>query len=48
MVDEPQGKKYYAADVAAPAFANIAKQMAQSLDLVPNQPVEHKTQEARL
>jgi cell division protein FtsI/penicillin-binding protein 2 len=39
MVDDPQTKKYYGAEVSAPVFANLATQVAQIMNLTPNQPV---------
>jgi len=36
MVDDPQTKKYYGAEVSAPVFASIAKQMAQILNIPPD------------
>ncbi|MES2309101.1 MAG: penicillin-binding protein 2 [Verrucomicrobiota bacterium] len=35
MVDEPKGHEYHGGQVAAPAFAEMAAQIAQSLNLVP-------------
>ncbi len=35
MVDEPHGK-YYGAEVAAPSFANVGKQIAQIINLQPD------------
>lgn len=35
MVDEPKGREYHGGQVAAPAFAEMAAQIAQSLNLVP-------------
>ncbi len=35
MVDEPKGREYHGGQVAAPAFAEMATQIAQSLNLVP-------------
>lgn len=37
MVDEPQGK-FYGAEVAAPSFANVGKQVAQIINLLPDIP----------
>jgi cell division protein FtsI/penicillin-binding protein 2 len=39
MVDEPHTAKYYGAEVSAPVFATIAKQVAQIMDIPPDQPV---------
>lgn len=39
MVDEPQTKQYYGAEVSAPVFADIAKQVAQIMNLTPDRPV---------
>jgi len=39
MVDQPQTTKYYGAEVSAPVFASIAKQVAQIMTLVPDRPV---------
>jgi hypothetical protein len=39
MVDDPKTKKYYGAEVSAPIFANMASQVAQVLNLTPNEPV---------
>jgi cell division protein FtsI (penicillin-binding protein 3)/stage V sporulation protein D (sporulation-specific penicillin-binding protein) len=39
MVDDPKTKKYYGAEVSAPVFANLATQVAQIMNLTPNQPV---------
>jgi cell division protein FtsI (penicillin-binding protein 3)/stage V sporulation protein D (sporulation-specific penicillin-binding protein) len=35
MVDEPQGRNYYGAQVAAPAFSEMGKQIADVLNMVP-------------
>jgi cell division protein FtsI (penicillin-binding protein 3)/stage V sporulation protein D (sporulation-specific penicillin-binding protein) len=37
MVDDPKTKKYYGAEVSAPVFANLATQVAQILNLTPEQ-----------
>jgi cell division protein FtsI (penicillin-binding protein 3)/stage V sporulation protein D (sporulation-specific penicillin-binding protein) len=39
MVDEPHTKQYYGASVSLPVFASIAKQVAQILNLPPDQPL---------
>ena len=38
MVDEPQTKQYYGAEVSAPIFADMAGQIAQILDIPEDQP----------
>ena len=38
MVDNPKTTKYYGAEVSAPVFATVAKQVAQIMNLVPDQP----------
>ena len=38
MVDNPKTAKYYGAEVSAPAFANIAGQIAQILNIAPDRP----------
>ena len=38
MVDEPHTTKYYGAEVSAPVFASIAKQVAQILNIPEDQP----------
>ena len=39
MVDDPQTTKhYYGAEVSAPVFANIAKQVAQIMNIPPDLP----------
>jgi cell division protein FtsI/penicillin-binding protein 2 len=35
MVDEPKGKNYYGGQVAAPAFRNMAQQIAEYLNIQP-------------
>ncbi len=37
MVDDPKTKKYYGAEVSAPVFANLATQVAQIMNLTPEQ-----------
>jgi cell division protein FtsI/penicillin-binding protein 2 len=37
MVDDPKTKKYYGAEVSGPVFANLATQVAQILNLTPEQ-----------
>jgi cell division protein FtsI/penicillin-binding protein 2 len=39
MVDDPKTKKYYGAEVSGPVFANLASQVAQIMNLTPEQPV---------
>jgi cell division protein FtsI (penicillin-binding protein 3)/stage V sporulation protein D (sporulation-specific penicillin-binding protein) len=39
MVDEPHTKDYYGAEVSAPVFASVAKQVAQILSVPPDRPV---------
>ena len=39
MVDNPKTAKYYGAEVSAPVFANIAKQVVQILNIPPDQPL---------
>ncbi len=39
MVDAPNTTHYYGADVSAPVFASIAKQVAQIMNLVPDRPI---------
>lgn len=39
MVDEPHTTKYYGAEVSAPVFANIARQVVQIMDIPPDQPM---------
>jgi cell division protein FtsI/penicillin-binding protein 2 len=39
MVDDPQTKKYYGAEVSAPVFADLATQVAQIMNLTPEQPI---------
>jgi len=39
MVDDPQTKKYYGAEVSGPIFANLAAQVAQIMNLTPDQPL---------
>jgi cell division protein FtsI (penicillin-binding protein 3)/stage V sporulation protein D (sporulation-specific penicillin-binding protein) len=39
MVDDPKTKKYYGAEVSGPVFANLAAQVAQIMNLTPDQPV---------
>jgi cell division protein FtsI (penicillin-binding protein 3)/stage V sporulation protein D (sporulation-specific penicillin-binding protein) len=36
VVDQPEGKRYYGGQVAAPAFSRIATEVCQHLQLVPN------------
>ena len=50
MVDDPHTAKdkYYGAQVSAPVFANIAKQMAQIRNIAPDQPVPTPTPGATL
>ena len=38
MVDEPQTKHYYGAEVSAPVFADLARQVAQILNIPEDQP----------
>ena len=38
MVDDPHTTKYYGAEVSAPVFANIAKQVAQLMNIPPDLP----------
>jgi len=38
MVDAPQTKKYYGAEVSAPVFADMARQIAQILNIPEDQP----------
>jgi cell division protein FtsI (penicillin-binding protein 3)/stage V sporulation protein D (sporulation-specific penicillin-binding protein) len=38
MVDDPQTRNYYGAEVSAPVFANIARQVAQILNIPPDLP----------
>ena len=38
MVDDPHTPKYYGAEVSAPVFANIAKQVAQLMNIPPDLP----------
>jgi cell division protein FtsI (penicillin-binding protein 3)/stage V sporulation protein D (sporulation-specific penicillin-binding protein) len=39
MVDDPKTKKYYGAEVSGPIFANLAAQVAQIMNLTPDQPL---------
>jgi len=39
MVDDPQTKKYYGAEVSAPVFADLATQVAQIMNITPDQPI---------
>jgi cell division protein FtsI/penicillin-binding protein 2 len=39
MVDDPTTKKYYGAEVSAPIFADLATQVAQIMNLTPDQPM---------
>jgi cell division protein FtsI/penicillin-binding protein 2 len=39
MVDDPQTKKYYGAEVSAPVFADLATQVAQIMNITPEQPI---------
>jgi len=39
MVDDPKTTKYYGAEVSAPVFASLAKQLAQIMNIPPDQPV---------
>jgi cell division protein FtsI (penicillin-binding protein 3)/stage V sporulation protein D (sporulation-specific penicillin-binding protein) len=39
MVDDPKTKKYYGAEVSAPVFINIAKEMAQIRSIPQDQPL---------
>jgi cell division protein FtsI (penicillin-binding protein 3)/stage V sporulation protein D (sporulation-specific penicillin-binding protein) len=38
MVDNPRTAKYYGAEVSAPVFANVARQVAQILNISPDEP----------
>ena len=38
MVDDPHTTKYYGAEVSAPVFANVAKQVAQLMNIPPDLP----------
>jgi len=38
MVDDPKTKDYYGAEVSAPVFANIARQVAQIMNIPPDLP----------
>jgi cell division protein FtsI/penicillin-binding protein 2 len=39
MVDDPQTKKYYGSEVSAPVFADLATQVAQIMNLTPEQQI---------
>jgi cell division protein FtsI/penicillin-binding protein 2 len=39
MVDDPQTKHYYGAEVSAPVFADLATQVAQIMNITPEQPI---------
>jgi cell division protein FtsI/penicillin-binding protein 2 len=43
MVDDPKTKNYYGAEVSAPVFASIAKQVAQILNIPPDLPAPTAT-----
>lgn len=39
MVDDPKTKNYYGAEVSAPVFASLAKQLAQIMNIPPDKPI---------
>jgi cell division protein FtsI (penicillin-binding protein 3) len=39
MIDEPSGKQYYGAQVAAPVFANIVGKALHQLNVPPDSPI---------
>lgn len=44
MVDNPQGQKYYGADVAGPVFSEIAKAVIRKFNIPPTEPISAKPQ----